>query len=67
MTVFVLPIRMYWLAHLRARYMYNQVTSLQKCTDLLVHARDGNIEIVTLQNLTDQFLIHSTPEQVQLL
>jgi hypothetical protein len=67
LTVFVLPIRMYWFSLLRARYMYTRVTSLQECTDLLVHGRDGNVEVVTLQNLTNKFLIHSTPDQAQLL
>jgi hypothetical protein len=67
LTVFILPIRMYWFSHLRARYMYSRVKSLQECTDLLVHGRDGNIEVVTLQNLTDKLMIYSTPEQAQLL
>jgi uncharacterized membrane protein len=43
LTIFILPIRMYWHQHLRARYMYSRVTSLDRCTDVLVHGRDGNI------------------------
>lgn len=46
LTVFVLPICMYWSQSLTAKYLYNRVTVLAEATALLVEGKDGNIEIV---------------------
>ena len=63
LTLFVLPIRMYWSATLSARYKYSHVSSVSQTTDLLIHGRDGNIEIVKLQNLTDRVRSLLSPER----
>ena len=54
LTVFVLPVMLYWKAHLRAKYLYWSVTSEGVATHLLVCGRDGNVEIVPLQNMNSR-------------
>ena len=51
-TVFVLPLRMYWSTILEAKYMYSRVTSLREATHLLVRGKQGNLEIAELKNHT---------------
>ena len=53
LTVFILPLRLYWSADLRSKYLYSQVNSLNDADHILVRGKDGNIEIVKLQDLTD--------------
>jgi hypothetical protein len=47
-TIFVLPIRLYWSAELRAYYLYTRVRTIQEADALLVRGKDGNIEIVAV-------------------
>ena len=54
LSLFILPIRMYWSVPLQRKYMYNEVTDLAQVTHLLVHGRDGNIEIVELTNMAEK-------------
>lgn len=53
-SLFILPVRMYWSVQLRRKYMFNDVTDLARVTHLLVHGRDGNIEIVELTNMAEK-------------
>lgn len=52
-TIFVLPIRLYWSPELRAYYLYTRVRIIQEADALLVSGKDGNIEIVAVQDLTE--------------
>ena len=54
LSLFILPIRMYWSVPLQRKYMYNEVKDLAQVTHLLVHGRDGNIEIVELTNMAEK-------------
>jgi hypothetical protein len=54
LTVFVLPIRLYWSAELRAFYLYTEVATLEGANHLLVRGRDGNIEIVSIDDMTSE-------------
>ena len=51
-TLFVLPIRLYWSAELCAKYLYSEVRSISEADALLVRGKDGNIEIVKVQDQT---------------
>jgi len=53
LTVFYLPVRLYWSVEARAVWMYSPVVTLQNTTHLLVKGKDGNIEIVELKNLSE--------------
>lgn len=46
LTLFVLPIWIYWSSELKAKFMYSRVANLLSATHLLVEGKDGNIEIV---------------------
>lgn len=46
LTLFILPLRLYWSAELRAYYLYNEVGALEQADHLLVKGKDGNIEVV---------------------
>ena len=52
LTVFVLPLRMYWNTTLRAKYWYDRVDRLTDATNVLVTGKLGNVEISRLVNLT---------------
>jgi len=52
LTLFVLPLRLYWSAELRAKYLYNQVAALEGADHLLVRGKDGNVEVVALVDMT---------------
>ena len=54
LSLFILPVRMYWSVPLQKKYMYNDASELGQATHLLVHGRDGNIEIVALKNMADK-------------
>lgn len=47
-TLFVLPIRMYWSQTLTAKYCYNRVRSLEEADHLLITGKTGNVEIVEI-------------------
>ncbi len=51
-TLFVLPIRLYWSAELSAKYLYTRVAIIQDADALLVRGKDGNVEIVQVQDQT---------------
>ena len=51
-TVFVLPLRMYWNTKLVARYMYSRADTLSEATHLLIRGKEGNLEITELKNYT---------------
>lgn len=54
LTLFVLPVRMYWSQTLTAKYCYNRVRSLEEADHLLIEGKTGNVEIVELQNRTQR-------------
>jgi hypothetical protein len=54
LSLFILPVRMYWSVPLQRKYMYSEVTDLARATHLLVYGRDGNIEIVELTNMAEK-------------
>ena len=54
LTLFVLPLRLYWHKTLRAKYFYTRVNQLPLANHLLVTGKLGNCEIVALQNLTSK-------------
>lgn len=73
LTIFVLPLRMYWSTTLRAKYWYDRVDKLANATNVLVTGKLGNVEIARLQNLTlkvkeldssrqDDFLVTISPD-----
>lgn len=53
LTLYILPIKLYWSVPSRAKWMYTQVAALDQATHLLVRGKDGNTQIVKLQNLTE--------------
>lgn len=53
LTLMVHAIRLYWSAQLRAYYLYDKVRSLDRADHILVTGKDGNIEIVSIQDMTD--------------
>lgn len=54
LSIMILPLRLYWYPRLRAIHLYTKTTRLDQCTHLLVHGRDGNIQVVNLDNITEQ-------------
>lgn len=54
LTLFALPIRMYWSDELKAWYLYDQVLRIEEADHLLVRGKDGNIEIVEVTDATEQ-------------
>ena len=53
LTLFFLPLKMYWNNALHARMIYNVVEDLAQATHVLVKGRSGNIEVCKLNNLTN--------------
>jgi hypothetical protein len=53
LTLFTLPIRIYWSDELRAWYLYDQVLQIEEADHLLVRGKDGNIEIVKVTDATE--------------
>ena len=52
LSVFYLPVYIYWRVSARAAWLYSEVEKLEQATHVLIHGRDGNIEICNLENLT---------------
>ena len=52
-SLFILPVWLYWSVPLQASMMYSKVDSLQQATHFLVQGRDGNIEIVQIKDHTE--------------
>lgn len=54
LTLFFVPLKMYWNNELNARMIYNVVADLAQATHVLVRGRSGNVEVCELKNLSDQ-------------
>jgi hypothetical protein len=52
LSVFYLPIHIYWSVSAEASWLYSEVDRIERASHVLIHGRDGNIEICKLQNLT---------------
>ena len=52
-SLFILPVWLYWSVPLQASMIYSKVDSLQQATHFLVQGRDGNIEIVQIKDHTE--------------
>ncbi len=53
LTIFVLPLKMYWDNALYAKWIFNHVTQIDQATHVLIKGRSGNTDICKLENLTD--------------
>jgi hypothetical protein len=54
LTLFFVPLKMYWDKELNARMIYNVVADLAQATHVLVRGRGGNVEVCELNNLSDE-------------
>lgn len=52
LTLFFLPLKMYWDNALNARMIYSPVLRLEQATHVLVKGRDGKVAVCELKNLT---------------
>jgi hypothetical protein len=52
LTLFILPIKLYWSVPARVAWMYSRTHTVEGSTHLYLLGKDGNKEIVKLQNLT---------------
>jgi hypothetical protein len=57
LTIFILPLKMYWDTELYANMIYDTVTEIQFATDMLVRGRAGNVDVCKLQNLTQEISV----------
>jgi len=49
-TILVFPVFLYWSKPMQSRWLYSRATSVDDATHLYVEGRDGNKEIIKLQN-----------------
>jgi hypothetical protein len=54
LTIFYLPVKLYWSVPARVAWMYSPVPSLVEASHMFVRGKDGNNQIVKLQNLTEK-------------
>jgi hypothetical protein len=54
LTLFFLPLKMYWDNALNARMIYSPVFNLDRATHVLVGGRDGKVEVCELKNMTER-------------
>ncbi len=54
LSLFFLPLKLYWDVSLRITWMYNRIQTLDNTTHLFIRGKDGNKEIVKLRNLSDE-------------
>ena len=54
LTIFVLPVKMYWDNGLFARMIFNPTTNIEQATHVLVKGKGGNIDICELLNHTER-------------
>lgn len=52
LTLFILPIKLYWSVPARVAWMYSGTQTVDRSTHLYLRGKDGNREIVKLQNLS---------------
>ena len=52
LTLFFLPLKMYWDNALNTRMVYSPVQTLHQATHVRVRGRDGKIEVCDLKNMT---------------
>lgn len=52
LTLFFLPLKMYWDNALNARMLYYPVQDLRQASHVLVKGRGGNVEVCLLKNMT---------------
>ena len=48
LTIFILPLKMYWDTELYATMIYDTVTAIEMATDMLVKGRAGNVDVCKL-------------------
>ena len=53
LSLMILPLSMYWSCEKQAEWLYTMTRSLDQADSLLVRGKDGNIEIVKLDNQTE--------------
>ena len=54
LSLFILPIKLYWSVPARVAWMYSRVQRVEDTTHLYMIGKDGNKEIVKLQDLTTE-------------
>ena len=54
MTVFILPLKMYWSTELCCDMLYDIVDDITKATHVKIVGRPGNTDICKLENLTEK-------------
>jgi hypothetical protein len=53
-TLFMLPLKMYWSTQLCCDMLYDIVDDITKATHVKIVGRPGNIDICKLENLTEK-------------
>lgn len=54
LTIFMLPLKMYWSTELCCDMLYDIVDDINKATHVKIVGRPGNTDICKLENLTDK-------------
>lgn len=54
LTIFILPLKMYWSSELCCDMLYDIVDDINKATHVKIVGRPGNTDICKLENLTDK-------------
>jgi hypothetical protein len=54
MSLFILPLKMYWSSELCCDMLYDVVEDINKATHVRISGRPGNTDICKLENLTDK-------------
>lgn len=54
LTLFILPLKMYWSTELCCDVLYDVVDNINKATHVKIVGRPGNTDICKLENLTEK-------------
>jgi hypothetical protein len=54
LSLFILPLKMYWDNDLNARMTFNTVTDIKRATHVKVIGRGGNVDICKLEDFTNK-------------